>query len=79
MENKITTEVGNEYAWICRCGNVPEEDGFYPCDGAGNLVEPTPEEWTTNWYVCARCGVMVDQHTLVIVGQADPAVVQSQF
>ena len=76
---KIEREDGNPDAWICQCGNRPEEDGFYPCDEAGNLVEPTPEEWGSGLYVCFRCGAMIDPETLAIVGQADPAVVQSQF
>lgn len=54
--------------WICFCKNTPQYDGFYPCDPDGNEVEPTPEEWTTNWYVCTRCGRMIDQQTLRVVG-----------
>lgn len=54
--------------WICLCGNTPMADGFFPCDHEGALVEPTPEEWTTNWYVCERCGRIIDQATTEVVG-----------
>lgn len=57
-------------AWHCLCGNVASNDGFYPCDSEGNQVEPTPEAWTTDWYVCAHCGRIIDQATLTIVKQA---------
>ena len=55
--------------WLCRCGNTPREEGFLPCDAAGTVVEPTPAAWTTNWYVCLRCGRMIDYRTRVIVGR----------
>jgi hypothetical protein len=45
------------------------EDGFYPCDAAGADVEPTPEDWTGDTYVCERCGRIIDQDTREIVGQ----------
>jgi hypothetical protein len=64
----ITHDVEYDEAWICICGNRPTSDGFYPCDQDGNEVEPTPTEWKTNWYVCGRCGRMIDQNTLEIVG-----------
>lgn len=53
--------------WICLCGNRPMQDGFYPCNAKGEMVEPTVETWTTNWYVCARCGRIIDQNTLEVV------------
>ena len=65
---KVTHEAGNPEAWVCLCGNTPLEEGFYPCNREGQLVEPTPEEWTTHWYVCARCGRMIDQRSLEVVG-----------
>jgi hypothetical protein len=43
-------------------------DGFFPCDSEGEEVEPTLEEWTSNWYVCARCGRIINQDTLEVVG-----------
>lgn len=54
--------------WVCLCGNEPHIDGFYPCDSEGESVEPTPEEWTTNCYVCERCGRIIDQSALAVVG-----------
>src|SRR4051794_12795528 len=54
--------------WECLCGNTPTESGFYPCDTEGKFVEPTPEEWTTNWYACDECGRIIDQETMEIKG-----------
>jgi hypothetical protein len=65
---KITYENGNPDAWVCLCGNTPSSDGFYPCNHEGQEVEPTPAEWTTNWYVCNRCGRMIGRTTLEVVG-----------
>ena len=67
-EERITREAGSEDAWVCLCGNIPISDGFYSCDENGNEVEPTIQDWKTNWYVCARCGRMIDQATLEVVG-----------
>jgi len=64
---RITHEAGNDEAWICICGNTPSEDGFYPCDSKGKEMEPV-----IGWeelYVCAKCGAIIDQKTLEIVGQ----------
>jgi hypothetical protein len=58
--------IGGE--WKCLCGNLAEEDGFYPCNDVGKYVEPTAVEWTTNCYVCARCGRVINQDTLEVVG-----------
>jgi hypothetical protein len=55
--------------WICMCGNRSHSDGFYPCDIDGNEVEPTPADWKTDWYVCLRCGRLIDQNTLEVVGR----------
>ena len=54
--------------WICVCGNEPGSDGFYPCNSEGEEVEPTPQDWPTNCYVCAYCGRIINQNTLEIVG-----------
>ena len=53
---------------MCLCGNEPLSEGFYPCNGEGEEVEPTLEQWTTNCYVCAQCGRIINQDTLEIVG-----------
>jgi hypothetical protein len=65
LKEHITHEPRNNEAWVCICGNKPARDGFYTCDEAGNEVEPTATDWKTGWYVCARCGRMIDFETLV--------------
>ncbi len=55
-------------SWVCICGNRPIEDGFYACDSEGREVDPTPEEWTTDCYVCDRCGRIIRQDDLQVVG-----------
>ncbi|HYT36280.1 MAG TPA: hypothetical protein VEL49_03800 [Ktedonobacteraceae bacterium] len=67
MEATILTDEFGE--WVCICGNVPSDEGFYPCDEQGNMVEPTPEEWTTKLYRCDRCGRIIDQDTRKVVLQ----------
>ncbi len=71
MENKehITFESGEPEAWVCVCGNRPTSEGFYPCDTSGNEIEPTAKAGWTNLYVCNRCGRIVKQDTLEVVGQ----------
>ena len=64
----ITHEAGSDDAWICICGNMPDGDGFYPCDTNGNEVEPAGPEWT-NLYVCAQCGRIIEQNTLEVIGR----------
>ena len=60
----------DEYdAWTCLCGNQAHLAGFYPCDRDGNQVEPTEKDWLTNWYVCDRCGRVIDNRTLIVVGR----------
>jgi hypothetical protein len=63
----IRHEAGNEEAWICICGNTPSSDGFYPCDEKGNEMEPVAG-WN-DLYVCARCGRIIHQRSLEVVGQ----------
>ena len=52
----------------CVCGNTAWGYGLYPCDDQGEIVEPTPEDWTTNWYVCDRCGRVFDARTVRVIG-----------
>jgi len=54
-------------AWICICGNAPASDGFYPCDDKGNEIEPTAA-WN-GIYVCLRCGRIIEQGSLRVVGR----------
>jgi len=65
----ITHEPANKEAWKCICGNTPTGGGFYACNENGDEVEPTEKEWTTNLYVCADCGMIINQNTLEVVGQ----------
>lgn len=63
---KITSMASDD--WVCLCGNMPWLEGFYPCNERGEQVEPTPEDWTTDCYVCDRCGAIIEQSTLELVG-----------
>lgn len=64
---QISHEKGNNEAWICICGNTPGSDGFYPCNEEGHEVEPDAE-WH-DLYVCAKCGRIINQHSLVVTGR----------
>ena len=64
----IIHEPGNDDAWLCICGNTPIADGFFPCNQEGREMEPVAG-WN-NLYVCARCGRIVDQHSLNVVAKA---------
>jgi hypothetical protein len=72
MKELISRETGDKDAWVCICGNMPSEDGFYPIDDDNHEVEPTPEDWLTNQYYCNRCGRVIDQDTLEVVRKLDP-------
>jgi hypothetical protein len=63
----ICHESGNNEAWVCRCGNTPSDDGFYPCNADGKAVEPTPTQWHDNLYLCDRCKCVISPDTLEIV------------
>ena len=65
----IKHEAGNDEAWICLCNNTPVSDGFYPCDEKGNEMEPTIGSGWESLYVCAKCGRIIDQRTLEVVGR----------
>jgi hypothetical protein len=39
----------------CDCGNIPEADGFFPCDVYGNEIEPTLDSEWAGLYVCGAC------------------------
>jgi len=68
----ITHEKGNDEAWVCVCKNTPCGGGFFPCDEAGNEMDPIAG-WK-DLYVCADCGRIIDQRTLQIVGRNPNAV-----
>jgi len=65
MEAEIHVDEFDE--WTCICGNTSLDEGFYPCDAEGNMVEPTIEDWTTNLYRCGRCFRKINQATHEIV------------
>ena len=74
MTEHITYEPEDKDAWVCICGNMPPTDGFYPCDEQGNVVEPTIDgPWDGVRYVCNRCGRIINQDTLEVVGQRKEA------
>jgi hypothetical protein len=68
-QENISLENGDVDVWICICGNMPSDDGFYPCNSQGNHVEPTEKLWTTDLYVCDRCGRMINSITLAVEGR----------
>lgn len=72
MKEHITHEDGNSEAWVCICGNMPSENGFYPIDEDNHEVEPTEKDWKTNQYFCNQCGRVIDQDTLEVVRKLDP-------
>ena len=66
-QEHITHAPGETDAWICMCRNTPVADGFFPCDDEGKETEPV-----TGWkdlYVCAKCGRIIDQKSLEVVGR----------
>lgn len=65
----ITAPNTDPDAWRCICGNTTFSDGFFPCDERGNEMEPTIGSGWTDLYVCTRCGRIIKQDTLQVVGQ----------
>lgn len=69
MESIVFDERDSD-AWVCICGNRPHSDGFYPCDRNGKEVEPTETSgWDGASYVCGRCGRIINQDTLEVMGR----------
>lgn len=66
---KITALKSDRDAWLCICGNTPTSDGFYPCDEDGNEMEPSKGSGWNGLYVCGRCGRVINQETLEVVGR----------
>jgi hypothetical protein len=42
--------------WKCRCGNTPDNSGFFSCRETGELQEG--QEWDGIHYRCLDCGVV---------------------
>jgi len=60
---------GDIHWFICRCGNEPYFDGFYSCSKDGEIVSPIINgDWDGLLYVCYRCGRIINQDTLEVVG-----------
>lgn len=64
----VSCEQGNTEAWECVCGNTPVSDGFFPCNDNGDEVEPVEGQWE-DLYVCAKCGRILRQGTLEVIGR----------
>jgi hypothetical protein len=60
----ITTHKAGE-AFVCVCGNTPDSDGFFPCDEAGRIIEPTADSDWDGLYVCERCGQLHREEEVV--------------
>ena len=68
MTEYIKCQHYDKDAWVCLCGNTPMSDGFQPCDAEGNEVEPNKGTWM-GLYVCDRCGRIIRQKTLEVIGR----------
>ena len=64
----VTRDGMYEEAWTCICGNTCVYERFYPCDRDGNEMEPLIGSDWGNLYVCARCGRIIRQGKLEVVG-----------
>lgn len=60
VKSEAGLPIGEADDWICICGNMPSTDGFYPCTADGVEVEPFPETWSNDLYICARCTRIID-------------------
>ena len=66
---QISHEEDDVDAWVCLCGNTPPSDGFATCDAVGNEIEPTLGGGWTSLLACNRCGRIIDQNDLMVVGR----------
>lgn len=69
INERIKHEPGVEDGWICICGNTAADDGFFPCDQYGNELEPTVGSAWSGLYVCFKCGRIINQDTLEVIGK----------
>ncbi len=65
LTTHITHEPQDVDAWVCLCGNMPSDDGFYSCTIDGVDCEPD-HEWNGIYYKCNNCAGRIDQTTLEI-------------
>ncbi len=78
-KGRITHEPGVEDAWVCVCGNTPADDGFYPCNGKGIVVEPVIGGDWENLYICFRCGIIINKDTLEVVEKLNPKRIEFNY
>jgi len=57
----------NCWEFECSCGNNPNGQGAYPCDGEGIEV-PEDQNWANLW-CCDNCGVIFNGEVGDVVGQ----------
>jgi hypothetical protein len=66
--------------WECPCGNTSDKSGFMPSDSAGNFTPLDPDSGETGWGseygTCERCGRIVSEKTLEVVGRNEEAVLK---
>jgi transcription initiation factor IIE alpha subunit len=66
-----------EIGWVCLCGNTCDQNGFYTCNREGRKV--VIEDGAEKLYVCDRCGRIIDQTTLEVVGvRADNSLTEEE-
>ena len=66
---KITLENGEADAWVCICGNMPHNQGFYPCTITGEDCEPDKDGPWKNLYRCDQCGRIINSETLYVMAR----------
>jgi hypothetical protein len=69
MKEYITRGLDDDADWICICGNETGHSGFLACDSAGNEMRPSADSDWNDLYVCGKCGRIIDQNTLEVVGR----------
>lgn len=58
-----------EETWLCVCGNVPSDNGFYPCNTSGEEIDPSFKAGWRGLAVCGKCGRIINSETLCVVGK----------
>jgi hypothetical protein len=72
-EGHVPGDMGDCDAFRCVCGNTASGSGLFPCDRAGNEVEPTAKDWPEELYVCGDCGRVVEAKTGLVIKEATHA------
>jgi hypothetical protein len=58
--------------FACLCGNNSHAQGAFPCDRAGDLLDPKPDEWPDDLFRCDRCGLIFNGHTGEVLPRPEP-------